>query len=182
MKQLLEFIPVILFFIVYKLSDMQTAAITLVIATLLQMIILKLKYGKIEKKQLIMGGAIVFFGCLTAYFNDVRYLQWRVTIVYSIFATVLLVAQFGFNTPLIKKLLGKELTLPDTMWNKLNVGWAMLFVLCVILNIYISQNLSEEIWVNFKSFGILCMMLVGVALSGLYMYPYLSKQKKEESQ
>lgn len=182
MKQLLEFLPVILFFIVYKLSGMQAAAITLVVATLIQMVILKLKYGKIEKKQAIIGGAIMFFGCLTAYFNDVRYLQWRVTIVYSIFASVLLIAQFGFKTPLIKKLLGKELSLPERVWYKLNFGWAMLFVLCVALNIYISQNLSEEIWVNFKSFGILCMMLVGVALSGLYMYPHLSKQKKEENQ
>ncbi|MDO4430951.1 MAG: septation protein A [Lonepinella koalarum] len=181
MKQLFEFLPVILFYIVYKLYDMQTAAITLVVATVLQMLIFKLKYGKIEKKQAIMGGAIVFFGCLTAYFNDVRYLQWRVTIVYSIFATILLVAQFGFKTPLIQKLLGKEIHLPDSMWHKLNLGWAILFILCVILNIYISQNLSEEIWVNFKSFGILCMMLVGVVLSGIYMYPYLAKQKKEEN-
>ena len=50
MKQLLEFIPLILFFAVYKLVGIREAAITLVIATIAQMIILKLKYGKIEKQ------------------------------------------------------------------------------------------------------------------------------------
>lgn len=60
MKQLLEFIPLILFFAVYKLQGIQAAAITLIIATLIQLMILKLKYGKIEKQQLIMGSAVVF--------------------------------------------------------------------------------------------------------------------------
>ena len=65
MKQLLEFIPLILFFAVYKLVGIREAAITLVIATIAQMIILKLKYSKIERQQIIMGSAVVFFW----YFN-----------------------------------------------------------------------------------------------------------------
>ena len=64
MKQFLEFIPLILFFAVYKLVGIREAAITLVIATIAQMVILKLKYGKIEKQQIIMGSAVVFFGIL----------------------------------------------------------------------------------------------------------------------
>lgn len=46
MKQLLEFIPLILFFAVYKLVGIREAAITLVVATIIQLIVLKLKYGK----------------------------------------------------------------------------------------------------------------------------------------
>lgn len=78
MKQLLEFIPLILFFVVYKMSGIQMASIALVIATIVQMIALKMLYGKIEKQQIIMGGSVVFFGLLSAYFNEVKYLQWKV--------------------------------------------------------------------------------------------------------
>ena len=70
MKQSLEFIPLILFFAVYKLVGIREAAITLVIATMVQFIILKVKYGKIETQQKVVAGAVIFFGSLTAYFND----------------------------------------------------------------------------------------------------------------
>ncbi|WP_439240835.1 septation protein A [Lonepinella sp. BR2474] len=178
MKQLLEFIPLILFFVVYKLAGVREAAITLVIATLLQLIILKWKYGKIEKQQIVMGSAVVFFGLLTAYFNEIKYLQWKVTIVYGLFALILLVAQFGFKTPLIQKLLGKEIELPQAVWHNLNLAWAIFFILCMLVNIYISQAFSEEVWVEFKSFGILAMTFVATLGTGVYIYRYLPKDKE----
>ena len=70
MKQLLEFIPLILFFVVYKFFGTQEAAITLVIATLVQLIALKMLYGKIEKCSFLWLVFVVVFGGLTAYFND----------------------------------------------------------------------------------------------------------------
>ncbi|QNS14949.1 septation protein A [Mannheimia bovis] len=182
MKQLLEFIPLILFFVVYKMDGIQMASIVLVVATIAQMIALKVLYGKIEKQQLIMGGAVVFFGLLSAYFNELKYLQWKVTIVYSLFAIVLLVSQFVFKAPLIKKLLGKEINLPDQVWNKINFGWAIFFIICMLLNIYISQYLSEDIWVDFKSFGIIGLTLVATVITGFVLYPYLKEAEKQEKQ
>lgn len=177
MKQLLEFIPLILFFTVYKLSGIRDAAITLVIATIVQMVIVKMKYGKIEKQQVITGIAVVFFGLLTAYFNEIKYLQWKVTIIYALFATILLIGQFFFKTPLIQKLLGKEIELPDAAWQKLNLGWAVFFAFCMLVNIYISQYFSEEIWVDFKSFGIIGMTFIATLITGVYIYRYLPKDK-----
>ncbi|MDC2825216.1 septation protein A [Rodentibacter pneumotropicus] len=178
MKQLLEFIPLILFFITYKLSGVRDAAIVLVIATFVQMVILKWKYGTVEKQQKIMAGAVVFFGLLTAYFNELRYLQWKVTIVNTLFAIILLVAQFQFKTPLVKKLLGKEIKLPDQAWNTLNLGWAIFFIICMLVNIYISHNMSEEAWVDFKSFGLIGMTLIATIISGAYIYKFLPKDEQ----
>ena len=175
MKQLLDFIPLILFFITYKLGGVREAAIVLVVATILQIVILKWKYGIVEKQQKIMASAVVFFGLLTAYFNEIRYLQWKVTIINGLFAIVLLVAQFQFKTPLIKKLLGKELQLPEKAWNTLNLGWALFFIICMLVNIYISHNMSEEAWVDFKSFGIIGMTVIATIISGVYIYRYLPK-------
>ena len=69
MKQLLDFIPLILFFAVYKLVGIREAALTLMAATIVQLILLKLLYGKVDKQPLIMGIAVVIFGSLTAYFK-----------------------------------------------------------------------------------------------------------------
>lgn len=182
MKQILEFIPLILFFVVYKMDGIQMASIVLVVATIAQMIALKVLYGKIEKQQLIMSGAVVFFGLLSAYFNEIKYLQWKVTIVYSLFALALLVSQFVFKVPLIKKLLSKEINLPDQVWNKINLGWAIFFIICMLLNIYISQYLSEDVWVDFKSFGIIGLTLVATVITGFILYPYLKEAEKQEKQ
>ncbi|OOF46751.1 septation protein A [Rodentibacter trehalosifermentans] len=178
MKQLLEFIPLILFFITYKLGGVREAAIVLVVATIIQMAILKWKYGAVEKQQKVMSGAVVFFGLLTAYFNELRYLQWKVTIVNALFAIILLVAQFQFKTPLIKKLLGKEIKLPEKAWNTLNLGWAVFFIICMLVNIYISRNMSEAAWVDFKSFGLIAMTLIATLISGVYIYRYLPKDEQ----
>ena len=177
MKQLLEFIPLVLFFVTYKLPGVRDAAIVLVIATIIQLIVLKWKYSKIEKQQKIMAGSVIFFGLLTAYFNEIRYLQWKVTIINALFAIILLIAQFQFKIPLVKGLLGKEVQLPDKAWNTLNLGWALFFIICMLVNIYISHNMSEEAWVDFKSFGILGMTVIATLISGAYIYRYLPKDK-----
>lgn len=182
MKQILEFIPLILFFITYKLGGVRDAAIVLVIATIVQMLILKWKYGRIEKQQIFISGAVVFFGLLTAYFNEIRYLQWKVTIINALFAIVLLVGQFQFKVPLIKKLLGKEIQLPEKAWNTLNLGWAIFFIICMLANIYISRNMSEEAWVDFKSFGIIGLTMIATIISAAYIYRYLPKDDKNSKE
>ena len=181
MKQLLEFIPLILFFAVYKLVGIREAAITLVIATIVQFIILKVKYGKIETQQKFMAGAVIFFGTLTAYFNDLEVLKGKVTIIYALFALVLLIAQFGFKKLLVKQLLGKEIQLPEHVWKNLNLGWSSFFILCMLLNIYISRYLSDDIWVDFKSFGIIGMTFVATIITGLYIYRYLPQTQQEKN-
>ena len=180
MKQLLEFIPLILFFAVYKLVGIREAAITLVVATIIQLIVLKLKYGKIEKQQIIMGSAVIFFGFLTAYFNELEFLKWKVTIVYAVFALILFISQYGFKKPLIKQLLGKEIELPEHVWNKLNLGWTGFFLLCMLINMYISHYLSNDIWVDFKTFGIIGMTFVATIITGVYIYRYLPQDKNEQ--
>lgn len=180
MKQLLEFIPLVLFFAIYKLVGIREAAITLIVATVLQLIILKIKYGKIEKPQLIMGSAVVFFGSLTAYFNELEFLKWKVTIVYAIFVLALLISQYGFKKPLIKQLLGKEIDLPEKIWQNLNLGWAGFFMLCILINIIISEYFSNDVWMNFKTFGIIGMTLIATLITGLYIYRYLPKAEQKQ--
>ena len=126
---------------VYKLVGIREAAITLVLATIVQFIILKLKYGKIETQQKFVAGAVVFFGTLTAYFNDLEFLKWKVTIIYALFALVLLIAQFGFKKLLIQQFTWqKKLHYHEQVWKNLKPWLERLFLFYVMLiNIYISR-------------------------------------------
>ncbi|AWX14802.1 septation protein A [Mergibacter septicus] len=180
MKQLLEFIPLILFFAAYKLYGVQIASITLVIATIIQFIIVKIMYGKIEKSQWVIAISVIFFGSLTAYFNDLQFLKWKVTLIYGLFAIILLVSQYGFNKPIIKHLLAKELHLPEQVWQRLNLGWAIFFLLCLVINLYVSTYLSDNIWVDFKSFGFFGLTLIATLITGVYLYPYISQQEQKK--
>ncbi|OOH89760.1 septation protein A [Pasteurellaceae bacterium 15-036681] len=181
MKQLLEFIPLILFFIVYKNYGVQEGAIVLVVATIVQLVALKTIYKKIEKSQWIMGIAVVFFGLLTAFFNDLAFLKWKVTIVNALFAGALLISQFVFKKPLVQMLIGKELELPQAVWEKLNLGWAVFFLFCMSVNIVISEFFSDDAWTNFKVFGLTGLSLVAVVGTGFFLYPYLKDLDKGEN-
>lgn len=178
MKQLLEFIPLILFFIVYKTYGVQEAALVLVVATIVQFVALQVLYKRIEKSQWIVGVSVVFFGLLTAYFNDLAFLKWKVTIINALFAVVLLISQFVFHKPLIQMLLGKELKLPENVWAKLNLGWAIFFLICMAINIVISQFFSDDAWTNFKVFGLTGLSLAAVIATGFYLYPHLKQQEE----
>ncbi len=102
------------------------------------------------------------------------------TIIYALFALVLLISQYGFKKPLIKQLLGKEIQLPETVWNRLNLGWSGFFLLCMIINLIISHFFSDDIWVDFKTFGIIGMTFVATLLTGFYIYRYLPKTDSTE--
>lgn len=180
MKQLLEFIPLILFFVVYKFLGTQEAAITLVVATLIQLVVLKMLYGKIEKMQLFMAGFVVVFGGLTAYFNDDAFLKWKVTLLNGLFALVLLISQFVLKNPIIKHLLGKEIRLPEQVWAKLNTGWAIFFIICMLLNLYVSHFMSNDAWYTFKVFGLTGLSLVATFLTGITIYPHLQENQKNK--
>ena len=81
---------------------------------------------------------------------------------------------------MIKQLLGKEIELPEAVWNKLNLGWTGFFILCMLLNMYISHYLSNDIWVDFKTFGIIGMTFIATIITGIYIYRYLPNTDNKE--
>ncbi|MFM2479972.1 septation protein A [Celerinatantimonas sp. YJH-8] len=176
MKQLIEFFPLIVFFIVYKLYDIYLASGALILATGVMLVIYYLVYHRIEKMHLITFLAVAVFGGLTiALHNDV-FIKWKVTVIYTLFTIILLVSQFGFNAPVLKKMLGKEIELPQKIWNRLNLSWAIFFAICAITNLFVAFGMSQQAWVDFKVFGLFGATLLFTIGTVVYMYRYLPKQ------
>ena len=179
MKQFFEFIPLIIFFVIYKMVDIYAATAALMISMGLMLAYNYFKNRKVEKMQLITFVMVLVFGGLTLVLHDDTFIKWKVTVVYALFSIALLVSQFYIKKPIIKQMLGKELTLPEKIWNNLNTAWALFFAVLGALNIYVAFNLPQEVWVNFKVFGLLGATLVFTILSGVYLYKYIPKETKE---
>ncbi|MDX1266352.1 MAG: septation protein A [Oceanisphaera sp.] len=170
MKQFAEFIPLIIFFVVYKTVDIYAATGALMATTCIQMLVYWLKHKKLEKMHLITLVLVLFFGGLTMFFQDDAFIKWKVTAVNGLFAIGLLVSRYGFRKNLIKQMLGKEMTVPDNIWDKTNLAWVGFFSFCGALNVYVAFNLSQEFWVNFKVFGLLGLTLLFTFATALYLY------------
>jgi len=178
MKQLFEFIPLLVFFALYKLYDIYVATAALMVVTLLQMAFIWFRHGKLEKMHWVTLVLILVFGGFTLLFHDDAFIKWKVTVINLLFAGALLISQWGFNKPLIKQMLGKELQLPDAIWRRVNLAWAGFFALCAVLNTYIAFHLPQDVWVNFKVFGLLGMTLVFTLLTVFYLYRHLPEEKE----
>lgn len=138
MKQFLDFLPLIVFFAFYKLYDIYVASGALIVATALALVFTWVKYRKVEKMTLITFLMVLVFGTLTLVFHNDLFIKWKVTVIYALFALALLISQWVLKKPLVQRMLGKELTLPDKVWSNLNLAWAVFFLACGLANIYVA--------------------------------------------
>jgi intracellular septation protein len=176
MKILLDFLPVIVFFAVYKFTnDILLATAVLIPATLLQMLYSWKVQGKIEKMQLVTLVLVVLLGGATLAFQDKAFIQWKPTIVNWLFAVGFLATQFIGDKTVVERLMGSSMELPKSIWSRLNLAWVAFFVVVGIVNLYVAYNFSEEIWVDFKLFGMLGLTILFIILQGLY----IAKHAKE---
>ncbi|QGY57982.1 septation protein A [Pantoea agglomerans] len=179
MKQLLDFLPLVVFFIFYKLYDIFVASGALIVATGLALVVSWVLYRKLEKMTIFTFVLVAIFGTLTLVFHNDEFIKWKVTVIYSLFAAALLYSQWFMEQTLIQRMLGKELQLPDAVWRRLNVAWALFFFICGLVNIYVAFWLSQAFWVNFKVFGLSGLTLLFTLLSGLYIWRQMPQQEQK---
>lgn len=176
MKQLFNFIPLVFFFVFLMMYDIFAGVKALMITATIVLILSWLLFKKIEKIELFSYLMIIFFGSLTLYFHNPDFIKWKVTLINFLFATILLISQIFFKKNLIKKMLGKEIQLDTQAWNKLNVLWAIFFILCGIISLYVTYNMSTEFFGIFKTFILPGASLLLTLISGIYMYQKMDKK------
>ncbi len=180
MHAILEYIPLVIFFVFYKFADIYWATGSLIVASAIQIAYFLITKKPVPKRNLIFFGLIAVFGGLTIYMHDDTFLKWKVTIIQSIFAIALIVSQKVFNKNIIKEFLGEALVLPEEIWNKLNLSWAIFFAICGVLNWYIAFNFSLETWVNFKVFGLTVLTFIFAIGSIVSLHKYMPEDPQEE--
>ncbi len=139
MKLLLDFFPIALFFIVYKTMGLYPAIYAMIGATMVQMLVARVQTGKFEKMHLITLGLLVVFGGVTLAVRDPAFLMWKVSVLYVVFALVLIGSLWIGEKTLIQRMTGKELNLPQEVWRKLTWFWGLGFVGIAVVNGYYVQ-------------------------------------------
>lgn len=180
MKFLFDFFPILLFFIAYKFYGIYAATATAIVAAFLQVGLYWLKNRSFEKSHLITLVIIVIFGGATLYLQNPEFIKWKPTIIYWIFSIAFIGSQFIGKEPLIKRMMGKALSVDDTIWNKLNISWAIFFICMGFVNLYVFKNYDEDTWVNFKLFGLMGLTLVFIIAQGFYLSRYIEEDNTEK--
>jgi intracellular septation protein len=210
MKLLLDFLPLILFFGTFKAAEghaeaaaafatqhfgflvsggqvgsaeapVLLATLVVMIATLLQALILKLRGQKIDLMLWISLGLVVVLGGATVWFHNETFIKWKPSGLYWVMALVFFASQTFFGKNLLQAMLGKDLTLPAPVWKRLNWAWVAFFAVMGVLNLYVAYNFSTSAWANFKVFGATGLMLIFTLAQGLYMSKYLSDAPETEA-
>ena len=173
MKLLLDFLPIVLFFVAYKLADIYVATGVLIVVTLAQVGWSWLRQHRVEKLPLITAGLVLVLGGATLVLHDPIFVKWKPTVVNWLFAVAFLASRFIGRKTLLERMMGGQLELPAPVWVKLTFAWAIFFLAMGVANLYVAFTFDENTWVNFKLFGMLGLTLVFVLAQAAYMSRHL---------
>ena len=182
MKQLLELLPLVLFFGGYQMDGdtltvggwshtfdgIFSATAVLMISTALTWLISSLLEKRNDKRLMWMTLAVLLFGAATLILRDQRFIQWKPTVFNWVLAAVFLGSQFIGKRTVLERVLGSQLSLPRPIWTRLNVLWIGNFALVGALNLFVAYRFEEAVWVSYKLYSsvgfTLALMLLTVAI------------------
>lgn len=180
MKFFLDFFPVLLFFLAYKIFDIYVATAVAIGATVVQLAVIWFKTKKLATMQLVTLAVIVIFGGLTLYLRDEQFIKWKPTVINWLFAAAFFISHFFGQRTAIERMLGSTITLPQIIWRRLNGGWTLFFLILGAANLVVMTYYDSNTWVNFKLFGMLGLTLLFVVLQSLYLARYVEEVEKEQ--
>lgn len=202
MKILFDFLPIALFFGMFKYAEghrdwaastatewlgfmvaggvvgqseapVLLATVVVILATFAQIAWLKIKGRKIDTMLWVSLGLVTVLGGATIYFHSESFIKWKPTVLYWVMGAALLIGQVVFNKNGIKALMGAQMTLPEATWRRVNFSWVAFFTLMGFLNLWVAFSFDTATWVNFKLFGGMGLMLVFVLAQAIYLNKHL---------
>ncbi|MGY8526872.1 septation protein A [Paracidovorax citrulli] len=180
MKFLFDLFPVILFFVAFKVSGIFAATAVAIAATIVQIGWVWLRHRKVEPMQWISLLIIVVFGGATLLLHNETFIKWKPTVLYWLFAGALLVSVAGWRKNLIRAMMEKQMSLPDPVWGRLNTAWAAFFAIMGVLNLWVAYQFSTDLWVNFKLFGSMGLMLVFIVGQSVWLSRHMNQADDQE--
>jgi intracellular septation protein len=202
MKFFFDFLPIILFFGVFKIADSNAeaaaryatehlgfavsgglvgvdeapvllATVVVMIATLLQITGLLLARRKVDTMLWVTFGLIAVLGGATIWFHNPTFIKWKPSALDWAMALALWLSQALFGKNLLQALVGEQMELPHAVWRRLNFAWIAFFTLMGVINLYVAYTYSTSTWATFKVFGLTGLMLAFMVAQGFYIARYL---------
>jgi intracellular septation protein len=182
MKLLLDFLPLVFFFVTYKVAGAHAdaaaafathwlggivsggivgpkeapvllATVVVIAATLLQVVWMRLNRRKIDLMLWVSLVVVVLFGGMAIYFHNETFIKWKPSIVCWTMGLVFWSSQTFFHRNLLRSTLSEQIEMPDRIWQRLNFAWVAYFGLMGLINLWVAYTFSTDAWANFHSFG-----------------------------
>jgi intracellular septation protein len=193
MKQILEFLPIVLFFGAYQMDGetltvgawshtfdgIFSATAVLMIATIGVWLVMLAITQRNDKRLMWMMVAVVVFGTATLVLRDQRFIQWKPTVFNWVLAALLFGSQFVGKKTVLERLLGQQLMLSVVIWKRLNVLWVTNFVTVGALNLYVAYQYEEAFWVSYKLYSSIGFTVLMMLLTVMIVAPYLKSEDQD---
>jgi len=193
LKQVLELGPTILFFLIYLRIKDETflvgaveytgfimSALIFVPILLISMAILWKLTGQLSRMQVFTAFMVIFFGGLTAWFNDERFFKMKTTIIYGMFAALL-----GIGLLRGKSYLAYVM---QDMMPMREEGWMILtrrlcagFAVLAVANEVVWRTMSTDAWVKIETFAFPIALMAFLMWQFMALQPYLIADEDEKS-
>jgi intracellular septation protein len=158
MSQLLEWSPLIVFFVAFKVLDIYWATAALMIACVLLLVVNRVRTGKFKTMHIITAAVVLVLGSATLLLHDKRFIQWKPTVLLALTSIAFLGSMVVGKQPLVRRMLeavfDEPVIISTRTWLLINSLWVAWFALLAVANIYVARHFAESVWVNFKVFGI----------------------------
>ena len=169
MQFLFDLLPVIAFFVAYKMAGIYVATGVLIVGVLLQTLVSWVRHRKVSGMLLTSAVLVLVFGGLTLLIHDPVFIKWKPTIVNWLFAAAFLASQFLSGPTIVQRMLGENVKLDDASWIRLNLMWVGFFLFAGAVNLYVAFTYDEATWVNFKLFGLMGLTLLFALAQGVWI-------------
>ena len=193
MKQILEFLPIVLFFGAYQMDGetltvgawshtfdgIFSATAVLMIATIGVWLVMLAITQRNDKRLMWMMVAVVVFGTATLVLRDQRFIQWKPTVFNWVMAVLFFGSQFVGKKTLLERLLSQQLVLSEVIWKRLNALWVTNFVTVGALNLYVAYQYEEAFWVSYKLYSSIGFILLMMLLTVMIVAPHLRSEDQD---
>jgi intracellular septation protein len=177
MQSLLDLAPLVAFLVAYKLGGIYVATAVLMASMAVLLVVDYARTRKVSTMHAISAVLVFLFGAATLILHDQRFIQWKPTVFFWLLSIALLGSMWIGKQPLVQRLLGRALdgqvNVPEGTWRKLNLLWVAFYAVLGAVNLYVAFNMSEALWVKFKTIGLPVVTLVftGVQVAWLLKHP-----------
>ncbi|WP_309668049.1 inner membrane-spanning protein YciB [Tabrizicola sp.] len=192
LKQVLELGPTLVFFVIYmwikdekyqiggtEYSGFIVAAIVLVPILLASIAALWWLTGQLSRMQIFVGVMVMFFGGMTAWFNDESFFKMKTTIVYGTFATILGVGLVQGKSYL-QWVMAEALPMMPEGWMILTRRLALMFGALAVANEAIWRTQTTELWVKLETFGMPVALFIFLMVQISMLNRYLIEPPEEK--
>jgi intracellular septation protein len=206
MKLIADFLPIVLFFAVYRYGEAHPdwaarfatdhfgflvsggsvgpqeapvllATLVVIAATLVQVAVLLARGRKVDLMLWVSLALVLVLGGATVWFRSETFIKWKPSVLYWVMGSAFWVSQAVFRRNLLKMLLGEQLQLPTSVWQRLNFAWVGFFAFMGLANLYVAYSFPTHVWVNFKLFGGIGLVFAFTLAQGVYLSRHLKDEQ-----